>query len=141
MRRGACASFEPCPFRSSSDARAAVISVHRNARSDGVLSRSSIPHTFVHSNTSSSRSDAVLFRSGTPLSLSLSLLLSISWVHHSLTVFIIRLCIFRFFTTFLDGLGSVSCVYLDSFVMRPATSGTPGSHSSAGNFPRLPDTP
>ena len=25
--------------------------------------------------------------------------------------------------------------------MRPARSGTPGSHSSAGNFPRLPDTP
>ena len=33
-----------------SRSRAAVIPVHRNARSDAVLSRSSIPHTLVHSN-------------------------------------------------------------------------------------------
>ena len=33
-----------------SRSRAVVIPVHRNARSDAVLSRSSIPHTLVHSN-------------------------------------------------------------------------------------------
>ena len=49
MRRGARAPLEPSPFCSLSDARAAVIPVHRNAGSDGVLSRSSIPHTPVYS--------------------------------------------------------------------------------------------
>ena len=48
--------------------------------------------------------------------------------------------IFHFFSVILNGVSSVSCVYLDAFVMRPASSGTPGSHSSAGNFPRLTDT-
>ena len=32
-------------------------------------------------------------------------------------------------------LGSVSCTHLDSFVMPSASSGTSGSHVSAGNFP------
>ena len=77
MRRGARASFKPRPFCSSSDARAAVIPVHRNARSDAVLSRSSIPHTLVHSNPTCSRSDAVL-------SWSLSLFLSFSLLGSSL---------------------------------------------------------
>ena len=49
MRRGARALFEPRPFCSLSDARAAITPVHRNAGSDAVSSRSSIPHTLVHS--------------------------------------------------------------------------------------------
>ena len=32
-------------------------------------------------------------------------------------------------------LGSVSCTHLDPFVMPSASSGTSGSHVSAGNFP------
>ena len=36
---------------------------------------------------------------------------------------------------FSNDLGSVSCAHLGSFVMRSASSGTPGSHTFAGNFP------
>ena len=36
---------------------------------------------------------------------------------------------------FLNDLGLVSCIHVDSFVMRLASSGTPGSRSSAENFP------
>ena len=77
------------------------------------------------------------FRSGTSLSLSLSLSVSFSAIRlHSLYFFL--MFAFLFFSYCFIGLGyylgSVSCARPDSFVMHSASSGTPGSHTPAGNF-------
>ena len=80
----------------------------------------------------------------TSLSLSLSFsclclsLIVFWWVSRSLTDcihFYIAFYFFSFFIGFLNDSGSVSCARSDSFVMHSASSGTPRSHTPAGNFP------
>ena len=99
------------------------------SRSDAVLSRLSIPPPLV----------LVSLSLSLPLSFSVSvfrfLSLALWWVSRSLTNCIHYIAFyFCFFMDFLNDLGSVSCARPDSFVMHSASSGTPGSHTSAGNF-------
>ena len=119
MRRGARAPVEPRPFCSLSDARAAVIPVHRNAGSDGVSSRFiHTPHSgsleiiplcsrsreaviSVHRNA---RSAAVLSRTSIPLSLSLFLSVSVSFsAIRSHSLYFLIMFSFFFFSYYFIG--------------------------------------
>ena len=132
MRRGARAAFEPRPFCSSSDARAAVMPVHRNARSDAVLSRSSVLHTLVHSNPPCSRSRCSFWY----LSLSLSLCFSAGLL--ALTVFIHVCLLFYFHLIFIMILFFAASF---SYCMAETRSCNAETHSSQDHSPRLPDAP